>query len=289
MTLVRVQNDVLQVVDTDGAAILILLDLSAAFDTVDHSALLRTVEHRVGITGQALEWIKSYLSDRHQSVCINGKLSKRTELVYGVPQGSVLGPLLFTLYTLPLGDIARLHNLSFHMYADDTQIYISFKPLVQMSIEFAFNAVSACVADVRIWMGKNFLKLDDEKTEFMIITSKLTASRYAFPDFNIGDIVSFHQVKRSGILGVMFDSSLTFATHVNSVCKRSYYHLRNIGLIRKYLDQQAAATLIQAFVTSRLDYCNALLYGLPDTLQRIQNCDARVITPQRSTTIALRC
>ena len=106
--------------DRKRSVILLLLDLSAAFDTVDHCILLSRLSSRFGIGGTALEWFRSYLSDRTQFVNVNGSTSERYVLQFGVPRGSVLGPLLYSLYTSPLSDIANKHGLSFHFYADDT-------------------------------------------------------------------------------------------------------------------------------------------------------------------------
>ena len=110
------------------AVILVLLDLSAAFDTVDHTILLTRLERRLGITGTALEWFRTYLCNRSQCVSVKGESSEMHILGQGVPQGSVLGPVLFTVYMLPLGDLVREHGLTGYYYADDSQLYVSFKP-----------------------------------------------------------------------------------------------------------------------------------------------------------------
>ena len=120
--LLRVHNDILQAVDTHGGAILVLLDLSAAFDTIDHNKFLHILEHAFGVKGDTLKWFQSYLSDRTQSVVINKESSDAFTLLFGVPQGTVLGPILFSVYASPLGNIIRKHGLSYHLYADDTQI-----------------------------------------------------------------------------------------------------------------------------------------------------------------------
>ena len=134
---------------------LILLDLSSAFDTISHDLLLSNMRS-IGITGSALSWFSSYLSDRRQYIAIQNNKSSMVSVTKGVPQGSVLGPLLFTIYMLPLGQIIRLHGLSFHCYAEDTQIYVSVSP-VQTTPP---PALSDCIHDIKSWMSLNFLKLN---------------------------------------------------------------------------------------------------------------------------------
>ncbi len=113
----------------------------------------------VGISGSALAWFKSYLSDRHQFVAGNEDISYQSEVQYGVPQGSVLGPFLFTLYRLPWGDIIRKHGVGFHCYADDTQLYISLQP----DETYQFAKLTECIVDIKNWMTSNFLLLYSEK------------------------------------------------------------------------------------------------------------------------------
>ncbi|NMJ44501.1 reverse transcriptase family protein, partial [Roseomonas sp. JC162] len=170
--LIRVTNDLLLSSDRGCISLLVLLDLSAAFDTIDHNILLNRLENYVGISGIALSWFKSYLSDRYQFVVVNEEMSYRSQVQYGVPQGSVLGPLLFTLYMLPLGDIIRKHGVSFHCYADDTQLYISSRP----DETYQITKLPECIADIKNWMTSNFLLLNSEKTEILIFGPK-TSSR----------------------------------------------------------------------------------------------------------------
>ncbi len=169
--LIRMTNDLLLSSDHGCISLLVLLDLSAAFDTIVHSIILNRLENFVGISGSALAWLKSYLSDCHQFVAVNEEVSYRSQVQYGVPQGSVLGPLLFTLYMLPLGYISK-HGVSFHCFADDTQLYIYSRPGETHQIE----KLMECIVDIKNWMTNNFLLLNSEKTEVLIIRPKTLTS-----------------------------------------------------------------------------------------------------------------
>ncbi|XP_077094295.1 uncharacterized protein LOC143746358 [Siphateles boraxobius] len=278
--LIKVTNDLLLSSDCGCISLLVLLDLSAAFDTIDHNILLNRLENYVGISGIALAWFTSYLSDRYQFVAVNEEMSYRSQVQYGVPQGSVLGPLLFTLYMLPLGDIIRKHGISFHCFADDTQLYISSKP----NETHQFTKLSECIVDIKNWMTSNFLLLNSEKTEILIIGQKTSTGNNLEYRLTL-DGCSVKSSPSVRNLGVLFDTNLSFESHVSSVCKTAFFHLKNISKLRHMLSLTNAEQLVHAFMTSRLDYCNALLGGCParliNKLQLVQNATARVLTRTR--------
>ena len=272
------QNDLLRAVDRKQGIILVLLDLSAAFDTIDHDILLSRLRENIGIDGLALDWIKSYLSNRTQSIYAGKMSSSKCSLPFGVPQGSVLGPKFFCVYSGPIGSIAHKHGLEVHLYADDTQLYIFFS--IKSDISSPVQKVEACISEIRSWMRKNKLKLNDDKTEYMVISSDRVKAGLCIPDLLIGatKLKSSNAVRN---LGAMFDDTLKMTNQISAITKRSHFHLRNIRSIRKSLTKAATEQLIHAFITSTLDNCNALLCGLPSNLigrlQRIQNMAARVV------------
>ncbi len=282
--LIKVQNDLLRALDDGCGVFLVLLDLSAAFDTLDHNILLERLESGIGMSGTALRWIDSYLRGRTQSVVIDGVQSDPADMQYGVPQGSVLGPILFIIYTTPIGDIARRHNLEIHLFADDTQLYVFFKTRTPASQWDVLHRLQSCISEIRSWMASNRLQLNDGKTEFLTICAPWHRQVVEVTSLNVGasQVVSVPVARN---LGVLMDHALNMDAHIQRLCQTSVGHLMNIADVRRCLTKEAAETLIHAFVTSRLDFCNGLLFGVSaaslQKLQRVQNMAARILTGTR--------
>jgi len=277
--LLKIHADIIEALDLGSHVVLITLDLSAAFDTIDHKILLERLHDLFGVSGDALKWMESYFRDRAQSVIIDGSTSSAQSLISGVPQGSVLGPKCYSMYTKPLGGLFKQHNLSYITYADDSDLYIVVKPQVPWAT--TASSLTACLSDVQSWMSTNWLKLNMDKTEMIIFQPKRRSETFSQRSLQIGDCtVTESECIRS--LGVLLDKHLTMEKQVNVTVRSCYFNIRNIGKIRRYIDEDACKTLVQALVISRLDYANALYAGLPKCithrLQLVQNSAARIIT-----------
>jgi len=234
----------------------------------------------MGVSGSPLDWFQSYMSNRHSRVNIDDTFSAAVSLDCGLAQGSIMGPLSFTMYTLPLGKIIRKHKLSYHIYADDTQLYTAFNPKQPQDQIAAINRLQNCILDIQCWMTHAKLKLNMEKTEFFVVGSSHNLKSNDALSLRVGTttVKSINKVRN---LGIIFDSTMSMSDHVNGLCRTLNHQLRNISRIRRYLDEDNCHHVVRALVSSRLDYGNSLLAGITEThlkkIQRIQNKAARLI------------
>ena len=257
---------------------LILLDLGVAFGNVSYSLLPYRLKFRFGLGGTITEWLKSYLAGCTQQVALHNALSDPAVLEEGVPQGSVLGPLLFSLYISPLGDICRRHNVEFHPYADDEQNIFSFEP--RPSIKSGIKTLQECIWDICIWIHTNLLKLNDEKTEFHLIGTRQQLAKVGDIFMEIGSNVIWPagQVRN---LGVYWKNLITTTAHFNKLCGQLSCTINTIACKHNLLDSDTTKIVMQSLVFSILDYCNSQLAGSyrkdMKNLQHTQNMVCRVI------------
>ena len=189
--LLKVKTNIIQALDNQEVACLILLDLSAVFDSIEHDILLNRLKSRFAVTGVALKWLGSYLKDRSQVVEIGvplsgGSRSEFAKIRSSIPQGPVLGLILFTIYTVPIGDICRKHQVAFHLYADDTQIYVSFRPSIPSSKHECIANIEKCIEEIGMWMTQNLLKLNNDKMEFILMSTQQQLSKLDNISLHIG-------------------------------------------------------------------------------------------------------
>ena len=275
--MVKVHDDICRAIGEGHVVLLVLLDLSAAFDTVSHELLLSTLsKYKIG--GTALQWLKSYLADRDQVVRIDGVTSEPRSLECGVPQGSVLGPLLFSVYTCSLGHVLRTLGVGYHLYADDTQVYISIEP---EKLQEGVARMEECVRHIRAWMSQHNLKMNEEKTEFLVLSNRHVGTLIDIPALDVcGHLVTASRTAKN--IGVVMDPHMHMDAHVTKICQSAYRQLYCIAKLRQYMDRISLECIVHAFITTRLDYCNAILSGANQNtkkkLQRVQNAAARVLT-----------
>ena len=203
-------------------------------------------------------------SHRHQSYVyvLLHCLPSKADLKFGVPQRSVLGPLLFTLYNPPLSSMISGHAIPHHLYADDNKLYVSF---VSGDSAATLNGLQSCLASVQSWISTNKLKLKLYKTELLLIGNERQQTK--FLSVFLSDILGIknNPAKSTRKLWVIFDKTFTFWSQISAVCSSYFYHIRDLSLIRHYLDLDSAKLLSTPLVSSPLDYCNSLWYVITDT------------------------
>ena len=255
-----------------------MLDLSSAFDTIDLPILVHRLHAVFGFTDTVLQWFSSYLTDRTHYVSLSNHSSVFAHVHSGVPQGSVLGPILFTMYNKPLSAIIDSHSIIHHSFVDDLQLQMSSTPDI---ISELLHSMQSCISDVKAWATANMLNLNDSKTELMLVTSKRSKHLHNLPtSITIGNAqIPFKKSVKN--LGITLDCHLTMNAHVSKIARICYFELHRLAYIRRFLTRTATATFVSAFALSKIDYCNSLLFGsthdVTSHLQRIQHNAARVI------------
>ncbi len=277
--LLKLIDDILVTVDQKLGVVIMIIDLSAAFDTVDHSVLLNILQHKFHIRGAALSWLKSFLTGRHQSVKIGDSFSFSLPVPFGVPQGSILGPLLFNLYCSSLPDVFSRAGFDSMGYADDNlglRIFPAFSKLSTL-----FSDLPNCLSSISEWTNAHFLKLNPSKTHIMVFGNRNFKQSINLSGClnNSSSLTPFSTSTK--LLGAHIDDSLSFNLHISKTVSSSLIILKNIRSFRKFLTADAAATLIHSVVTSKLDHCNSLLFATTASnltkLQQIQNFALRTV------------
>ena len=251
--IVKLMDDVIKSFDKNTYSIMTFLDFSAAFDTVDHGLLIDKLKCKFGIKGIALKWFKSYLDGRYYKVKINNTLSEDHPLLFGVPQGSILGPILYSMYVKEMEAIASNHNVNIHVYADDVVVYATCKNVVSLQ---------ECLLEIRLWAKDNFLKLNNSKTKVMCLSSK--SCRLVKPKYIkvMGETIPVE--KSVKYLGVWLDENLCMSKQVSSLCSQGYLTLRNLWhMSSKVTSINLRTKLVNTNIISKLNYCNAVYVGLP--------------------------
>ena len=281
---IKVMSDAYQAADAGLVTLLGLLDLSAAFDTVDHQILLKRLIHEYGITGRVIEWIQSHLTGRTQFVRFNGTTSRTMAVTSGVPQGSVLGPVLFIAYSAGVINIVEHHGLRAHGYADDLQVY---GHVAQDDVSSLVVRMVACIEHVKSWMTSNRLRLNPSKTELIWLGSNRRLHHCPADKVRISN-ADIQPVESVRDLGILINGAMTLTTHVNQLVSTCFFQLRQIRIIRRSLTTDAAHSLVCAPIHARIDYCNGLLASCPkyltDKLQSVLRAAARLVLqlPYRS-------
>ena len=262
--------------------VVVILDLSAAFDTVDHDFLLEVLGKQYGIVGTARQWYTSYLKPRSFKVSIRGTTSQPRQLDYSVPQGSVQGAFLFIAYASTLDVVVQPSGLELNGFVDDHSIHTTFKPskLDHKEELNTITTIESTMLDIKSWMDQVQLKLNESKTEFIYFGWPSQVGKCVATTIDVnGETIARSNITK--YLGAHLDSALNFKQYIKTKCKAAMFNLQQICATRKYLIRSASNKLMVSLVISHLDYANALQGGLPkcsiDQLQQVQNIAAKIV------------
>ena len=277
--IVKLVNDLLWAMESQNITAIMALDLSAAFDTVDHRILLNVLEKNFGLKGTVLNWFNSYLDQRSCKVNIGEEYSSTRELAFSVPQGSCAGAQLFNMYCSTMQEVVN-PPLTLHGFADDHVVCNKFKPGEWNEEERCIGKLEECATTLKVWMNENRLKMNSDKTEFVLFGSRSQLEKCKIKALNVDD-TEVEMMDGMKYLGVILDQNLNMKKHITTKCQTAMLNIQRIKNIRHLLTQDATETLVLGTVISHLDYCNSILANLPETdiakMQRIQNIAGRMV------------
>ena len=254
--LLMAQNNILTALSKKQISMLLLIDFSKAFDMISHETLLRKLSH-YGIRGNAHNWLTSYLTNREQYVSINGCNSSKTILKYGVPQGSILAPLLFVIYVNDMPEINRLAK--FILYADDANILITGKTMSEIETKY-YEIIKA----LENWVASNGLVLNIKKTNYMLFSTSKIAETFV-PTISKKPIERKHA---SRFLGVLIDENLTWKEHISAIKMKMSRYIGVLYSLKQSLPVTARLNLYHSFIQSHLNYCSLVWgFGCKSTIE----------------------
>ena len=266
--LIDILDNINEAFDKAEITVLTLLDYSKAFDCANHKLILAKLK-KLGFKNSALEWINSYLTDRSQQVVTSRGISKWAVIKNGVPQGSVLGPLLFTVLIHDLKEAIR--HCAHHLYADDTQLYISGKVKDINKLVLSMNEDLEATAK---FSDNNFLKLNSKKSMYIILGSARNINKLSkeeVPPIRIGkNFIERKTIVRN--LGVIFDENLNFESHMNTLIRNAYYRLKQAYRFKNFLSMESKVKIAESYILANFNYCDILFLNISNQLKRkIQN------------------
>ena len=289
-SLINICNEALWSMVSKKVTAPVMMDLSTAFDTVDHQIFLDVLNKRFGIAESALSWFSSYLEKCQFYVSIQNQHSILRTLPYGVLQGSCAGPIAFTAYSSTLETVVHkikesngsnsTDSIILNGFADDHSLSKAFSPDTNKAKENTIRILEHGLYDISHWMAMNWLKMNPTKTDFIYLGSRVQVGICLEQTISVcGDSIEHSEVIK--LYSVHINKHLSFKYHIGVKCKPAMYNLLRIKYIRRHLTQEVAQILVSSLVMSHLDYANSLLCGLPacdiDKLQCVQNCAAKLV------------